>query len=233
MFWTLMASRFLRICHSPTIITIKCHRLCSIWNDFQINQELTKPYSFLGCFTSCHIFSFHGGISNAGLLYTPPYHWSSIQGENWPWSRSLGIPICLEVRISISCHFQVNTWKDKHIVSRSPKILENILDCGPVIRSRVGLEAAYHAYGIAYVKSGTKHYIHETSYGWSVRIPSHVLNLLRSLRRLLLREVNSMNEWEHSFLGVLHGISGQHLINIRCLGKHQLSVLPISKDLNT
>ena len=156
------------------------------------------------------------------MLNTPSYHWSSIQDKHWTWNGLPWIPICMEVKISIPYDFQVSTWKDKHIISRSSKILENIFYYSLVIKSRVRLEMADHAYNIACVRSGAKYRIHETFWDWSVPIPSYVLNLLKSLGRLLFREVNAMNEWEHSFLRVLYGISRQYFIYIRCLGKFQL-----------
>ncbi|WP_265645617.1 hypothetical protein, partial [Escherichia coli] len=75
-----------------------------------------------------------------------------------------------------------------------------MLDSNPMLGSRVGLETAHHAYSVAYIRSGAKHRIHETSNCRSVRNSSHVFLFLRSLRRLLLGEVYSMSEREKTFL---------------------------------
>ena len=71
------------------------------------------------------------------------------------------------------------------IIPYSPKILEDILDYGLMMRSRVGLEAIYYTYSTIFVRFGRKYSIHETSYGQNVRKLSHVFNLLKSLRRLV------------------------------------------------
>ena len=51
------------------------------------------------------------------------------------------------------------------IIPHSLKVFEGILDCGPIIRSTVGLEAADYAYNIIFFKIVAKLGIHETSYG--------------------------------------------------------------------
>ena len=51
------------------------------------------------------------------------------------------------------------------IIPRSLKVFEGILDCGPVIRSTVGLEAADYAYSTIFFKTVAKLGIHKTSYG--------------------------------------------------------------------
>ena len=51
------------------------------------------------------------------------------------------------------------------IIPHSLKVLEGILDYGPVIRSTVGLEVVNYAYSIIFIKSVIKLGIHETSYG--------------------------------------------------------------------
>src|ERR1051325_3173178 len=59
MFSSFMASGFFRICNCTTVVTIKCNWQLHIWNNFQIYQELSKPYCLFGCFTSSYIFCFH------------------------------------------------------------------------------------------------------------------------------------------------------------------------------
>ena len=51
------------------------------------------------------------------------------------------------------------------IIPHSLKVFEGILDCGPVIRSTVGLEAANYAYSTIFFKTVAKLGIHKTSYG--------------------------------------------------------------------
>ena len=50
------------------------------------------------------------------------------------------------------------------IILYSFKVFEGILDCGLVIKSTIGLEAADYAYNIIFFKIIAKLGIHETSY---------------------------------------------------------------------
>ena len=227
-----MASRFLWVSDSPTIITIKGHGLVDVWNNFQILKEFSKPYSLFGCFTSSHIFCFHCGVSNARLLNTSPHNSSTIKDEHRSRSGFPGILIRLKIGVGISRHSQVSTWVCKHQVPSSSKILKNMLNSNPVLGSRVGLETTNYANGETYIRSSAKHSIHEASYGRGVRNFPHVFNLLCSLGRLVLREWNSMPKGCLTPLAVLHREAIHHLINIRCLRERQGPVFPISKDLD-
>ena len=51
------------------------------------------------------------------------------------------------------------------IIPYSLKVFEGILDCGSIIRSAIGLEAADYAYSTIFFKTVAKLGIHKTSYG--------------------------------------------------------------------
>ena len=214
-----MAVRFLGVCHSTTIIIIKCDGSIQVWNYFQRAQEILVRNCFFSCFWSCYIFNLHGWVYNAGLFDTFSDNCRSTEGKHWTrcWFPRISIP--LEIWISVPKYFQVFTWTYQHIVPSFSQIFENMLHRNQVFKAWVGLKPTHNSYFIADVWSGAQYCVHQTSNYWCIWYTSHILFFLRCHWTLLL----TILYWELC----------EYLINISCLWESERFTFLIPKDLDS
>ena len=102
MFLAFMASGFLGLCDCPAAVTVNCERLSRQRYHSKFHKESFEPNCFLSCFTSCHIFSFRGGIGSTFLFNTSPTDGSATKHKHisrgrFPWNLILH-----KVRVCVS-----------------------------------------------------------------------------------------------------------------------------------